>query len=97
MHTSNIKTEFDFIVMIEYNVFCAFILFQLMFPLHFTGMLNKVDIVAQVIGGGPTGQAGAIRYGISRALSGFVEMDTIQDMRVGKLCQVCFVQQNLSN
>ena len=31
-------------------------------------LLGKVDIVATVTGGGVTGQAGAIRHGISRAL-----------------------------
>ena len=37
-------------------------------PLNTTGTLDKVDIVATVTGGGVTGQAGAIRHGISRAL-----------------------------
>ena len=37
-------------------------------PLDTTDMLGKVDIVATVTGGGVTGQAGAIRHGISRAL-----------------------------
>ena len=37
-------------------------------PLNTTGTLGKVDIVATVSGGGVTGQAGAIRHGISRAL-----------------------------
>ena len=37
-------------------------------PLVSTDMLDKVDIEATVIGGGFTGQAGAIRHGISRAL-----------------------------
>ena len=37
-------------------------------PLVATDMLDKVDIEATVIGGGFTGQAGAIRHGISRAL-----------------------------
>ena len=37
-------------------------------PLVTTGTLGKVDIVATVSGGGVTGQAGAIRHGISRAL-----------------------------
>ena len=31
-------------------------------------MLGKVDIVVTVCGGGVSGQAGAIRHGISRAL-----------------------------
>jgi len=37
-------------------------------PLNTTDMAGKVDISATVKGGGVTGQAGAIRHGISRAL-----------------------------
>lgn len=37
-------------------------------PLELTGMSNKYDINAKVEGGGLTGQAGALRQGISRAL-----------------------------
>ena len=37
-------------------------------PLNKTDMSGKVDISATVKGGGVTGQAGAIRHGISRAL-----------------------------
>ena len=37
-------------------------------PLVATDTLSKVDIVATVTGGGVTGQAGAIRHGIARAL-----------------------------
>ena len=37
-------------------------------PLDATDTLGKVDIGATVTGGGVTGQAGAIRHGISRAL-----------------------------
>ena len=37
-------------------------------PRDTTGLLGKVDINATVSGGGVTGQAGAIRHGISRAL-----------------------------
>ncbi len=37
-------------------------------PLATTDLLGKVDIVATVSGGGVTGQAGAIRHGLSRAL-----------------------------
>ena len=37
-------------------------------PLNLTGNLDKFDIVCRVAGGGVTGQAGAIRHGISRAL-----------------------------
>ena len=37
-------------------------------PLATTDNVSKVDIVATVKGGGVTGQAGAIRHGIARAL-----------------------------
>ncbi|MBE6968303.1 MAG: 30S ribosomal protein S9 [Oscillospiraceae bacterium] len=37
-------------------------------PLGCTGTTDKVDIEATVTGGGVTGQAGAIRHGIARAL-----------------------------
>ncbi len=37
-------------------------------PLNTTGTLGKVDIEATVAGGGVSGQAGAIRHGIARAL-----------------------------
>ena len=39
-------------------------------PLVATDMVGKVDIICTVKGGGVTGQAGAIRHGISRALLG---------------------------
>ena len=37
-------------------------------PLAATDTLGKVDIVATVTGGGVSGQAGALRHGVSRAL-----------------------------
>ena len=37
-------------------------------PLVTTDTLGKVDIVATVKGGGVTGQAGALRHGVARAL-----------------------------
>ena len=42
-------------------------------PLTLTSTLDKFDVIAKVEGGGFTGQAGAIRHGISRAL---LEADT---------------------
>ena len=39
-------------------------------PLVATDNVSKVDIICTVKGGGVTGQAGAIRHGISRALLG---------------------------
>ena len=37
-------------------------------PLNATETIAKYDVIVNVIGGGLTGQAGAIRHGISRAL-----------------------------
>ena len=37
-------------------------------PLVATNTLDKYDVICKVIGGGFTGQAGAIRHGIARAL-----------------------------
>jgi small subunit ribosomal protein S9 len=37
-------------------------------PLSVTGAIGRVDIFANIDGGGKAGQAGALRHGISRAL-----------------------------
>ena len=37
-------------------------------PLNLTETANKFDVLVNVAGGGPSGQAGAIRHGITRAL-----------------------------
>jgi len=37
-------------------------------PLEATNNMNKYDVIANIAGGGLTGQAGALRLGISRAL-----------------------------
>ena len=37
-------------------------------PLELTGTIGKYDVVVNVVGGGVSGQAGAIRHGITRAL-----------------------------
>jgi len=50
----------------------------------FTNMIDKVDIVATVTDGGPTGQSGAIRWGIAWGLRSFVDKSIIEKMRVGK-------------
>jgi small subunit ribosomal protein S9 len=44
---------------------------QIMEPLRLSNMLNKFDILVSVNGGGPSGQAGAVRLGIARALVKF--------------------------
>jgi small subunit ribosomal protein S9 len=40
-------------------------------PLAVTGTAEKLDVKVNVSGGGPNGQAGAVRHGISRALLKF--------------------------
>ena len=45
-------------------------------PLTLTNTLDKFDVKVKVVGGGFTGQAGAIRHGISRAL-----LQSSQDFR----------------
>ena len=40
-------------------------------PLQLTETVGKFDLVVNVTGGGPAGQAGAIRHGITRALIEF--------------------------
>jgi len=40
-------------------------------PLQLTETANKFDVLINVSGGGPSGQAGAIRHGITRALLEF--------------------------
>ena len=42
-------------------------------PLEAIDMVDKVDIDVKVRGGGPNGQAGAIRHGITRALMAYDE------------------------
>ena len=42
-------------------------------PLKITNTINKFDISVQITGGGPSGQAGALRLGLSRALAQFDE------------------------
>ncbi|HVL25498.1 MAG TPA: 30S ribosomal protein S9 [Thermomicrobiales bacterium] len=46
---------------------------NLLAPMRLTGTTERFDIVATVIGGGVSGQAGAVRHGISRALLRFDE------------------------
>jgi len=42
-------------------------------PLRLTGTLDRFDVVIRVVGGGMSGQAGAIRHGVARALLRFDE------------------------
>ena len=40
-------------------------------PLVTAGVRDTVDVVVKVVGGGTSGQVGAIRHGVARALLGF--------------------------
>jgi small subunit ribosomal protein S9 len=42
-------------------------------PLELVSLGEKIDVVVTVAGGGPSGQAGAIRHGLTRALIVFDE------------------------
>ena len=42
-------------------------------PLELTGNVEKFDVYVTVVGGGVSGQAGAIRHGITRALMDYDE------------------------
>ena len=57
-------------------------------PIELVGVTGKHDITVQVEGGGLTGQAGAVRHGISRAL---IKMDS--EMR-GKLKKEGFLTRD---
>ena len=52
------------------NSLCLFMVKQ---PLDVTDNLTKFDIVINVVGGGESGQAGACRHGIARALVAYDE------------------------
>lgn len=58
---------------------------QVLFPLIFTNQLGKFDVEANVAGGGVSGQAGAIRWGIAMGLRSFVDSEVIEEMRVAGL------------
>ncbi len=50
-------------------------------PLEVADMLGKVDLQVTVAGGGNSGQAGAIRHGIARALRAYDEEGLRQPLR----------------
>lgn len=54
---------------------------QLLFPLHFVGMLGRFDLEGSVEGSGHSAQAGALRLAISRALLSFVSEGQVEKMR----------------
>ncbi|KTC85139.1 30S ribosomal protein S9 [Legionella brunensis] len=47
-------------------------------PLETVDVIGKFDIYATVVGGGISGQAGAIRLGIARALVAYDESDLVE-------------------
>uniref|UniRef100_A0A8C7PK92 Small ribosomal subunit protein uS9m n=1 Tax=Oncorhynchus mykiss TaxID=8022 RepID=A0A8C7PK92_ONCMY len=54
---------------------------QLMFPLHFMGVLGRFDMQCSVSGGGHSSQAGALRLAISRAMLSFLSEGQVETMR----------------
>ncbi|XP_074662574.1 small ribosomal subunit protein uS9m-like [Tubulanus polymorphus] len=58
---------------------------QIMFPFHFVNKLSQMDVEAHVEGGGPSGQAGAIRFAISLAIRSFVDKEMQEKMRLAGL------------
>jgi len=55
---------------------------QVMYPLQFTRLLGLVDVECVVDAGGPSSQAGAIRYALSMCLRSFVDQNTLEEMKV---------------
>jgi small subunit ribosomal protein S9 len=58
---------------------------QVVQPLELTGTHTQLDVKANVAGGGLSGQAGAVRHGIARALLAFDEKLRPQLKRAGFL------------
>jgi small subunit ribosomal protein S9 len=54
-------------------------------PLEVTSTVGQFDIFVTVGGGGPTGQAGAVRHGLSRALAKFDEKFRVPLKKAGLL------------
>ena len=54
-------------------------------PLQVTGTAGQLDVSVTVGGGGPTGQAGAVRHGIARALARFDEKFRLPLKKAGLL------------
>ena len=54
-------------------------------PLEVTSTVGQFDIFVTVSGGGPTGQAGAVRHGLSRALARFDEKFRLPLKKAGLL------------
>jgi small subunit ribosomal protein S9 len=54
-------------------------------PLEVTSTVGQFDVFATVRGGGPTGQAGAVRHGLARALARFDEKFRLPLKKAGLL------------
>ncbi|KAK7893593.1 hypothetical protein WMY93_022745 [Mugilogobius chulae] len=54
---------------------------QLMFPFQFTNTLGRFDLQCTVEGGGRSGQAGALRLAVSRALLSFLPQGDMEHLR----------------
>lgn len=54
-------------------------------------MLNKCDVICNVAGGGPSGQSGALRWGIAMSLRSFVDGDMMEEMRLGEYLVFFFI------
>jgi small subunit ribosomal protein S9 len=48
-------------------------------PLYDTALQGKFDVLVKVAGGGSSGQAGAVKLGIARALVNYDEATTVKD------------------
>lgn len=72
---------------------CCLLIRQILFPLIFTQMLGKCDVTANVAGGGTSGQAGAIRWGIAMCLRSFVDAEMVESMRLGKSIDLACLRQ----
>lgn len=63
----------------------AILVMDLKRPLTLTGNENNFDVTVNVSGGGFTGQAGAIRLGIARALMSYDTTDVTEDTSYRKI------------
>ena len=48
------------------------------------GKMGELDVECEVSGGGSSGQAGAIRFAVSRALQSFVDRHMVEKLRLGR-------------
>ena len=66
-------------------------------PLELTETVDKYDVIADVKGGGASGQAGAIRHGITRALM-VLDGDLRPDLKTAGFVKedFCFVCRNIT-